>query len=287
MAIKRTIHRFLPRVGLVVLLALCSTPARAEEIAYDFRGQPYDGQQFRPTGSNHGKVVQSEPRGLRITLPADHVNKQPVGLALATGVRGDFEITMDFEILQVDTPTAGYGAGVSIYIASVAPTQDAATIARIVRPDGAQIYNFHHATTPADGKRQHRSEFLHTQVPFNKLRLVRTGTNLIYQFAQGDSNVFQDAHEVELGTEDLETVRFAADNGGSPTLVDVRIKAVNIKADEFGMPRSLPPSSNRGWWLASGLVVLVMAGGGYWFWLHKRQGPAQNVKRGRLGGRRD
>ena len=127
------------QLALGVLLAVAPATTHAEEFRQDFLGRPYDQSVFLKTGRNHGRVVQTEPRGLRIALPADHPNKQPVGLVAAIGARGDFEITMDFDLLQVDKPTTGYGAGVSIYIATAAPTKEAATLARVVRPDGNQL----------------------------------------------------------------------------------------------------------------------------------------------------
>jgi hypothetical protein len=264
------------RWALGALVALAPALTHAEEFRQDFLGRPYDQNVFLKTGSNHARVVQTEPRGLRIALPTDHGNKQPVGLVAATGAHGDFEITMEFDLLQVDKPTTGYGAGVSIYIATAAPTKEAATIARVVRPDGTQVLTFHRATTSSEGKRQHHTESLATEAQSGKLRLVRSGTTLSYQFARGESNAFHEVHEAELGEEDLEMIRFAADAGGSPTLVDVCIKAVSIKADDFGSARSPLPSSPWSFWWLAGLAVLLTAAAGYWLW--SRPPPADSPK---------
>src|SRR4029077_7767207 len=93
LSMKIALQHLLSKIAPVLLLAASAAwEVRAEEIVYDFSGQGYDPQQFLQTGSNHHRVVQIDARGLRITLPPDHVNRQPVGLVLANGIRGDFEI---------------------------------------------------------------------------------------------------------------------------------------------------------------------------------------------------
>src|SRR5947209_872498 len=89
--------------ALCLLCGLCPARAAGAEFRQDFRGRPYDPKQFLITGSNTHRVMQSEPDGLRISIPARHVNKLPVGLVARTGVRGDFEITLAYEIVHVET----------------------------------------------------------------------------------------------------------------------------------------------------------------------------------------
>src|SRR6185369_12879090 len=100
--------------------------AIAADVGQDFCGRPYDTKLFRTTGSNIAKAIRVEPQGLRITLPPNHVNSLPVGLVSRTRVRGYFEITVAFEILRFDKPTAGKGAGLSLYITTASVTNDAA-----------------------------------------------------------------------------------------------------------------------------------------------------------------
>jgi hypothetical protein len=94
----------------------------------NFRETPFDTGLFRPTGPNAAGSIKSDSRGVRITLTEEHGLRPAVGLALRTGIKGDFEITMAFEIIQVDKPVGGYGAGVSIWIRMVSYSQEAATI---------------------------------------------------------------------------------------------------------------------------------------------------------------
>jgi hypothetical protein len=237
--------------------------ARADEFAQTFGERGFDSKLFRPTGNP--RVFQRTADGLRITMPEDHGSSLPAGLIPRLGVRGDFEITMAFEIIKVDTPTAGGGAGVSIYITQVSATQEAASIAWQVRKGGERVFLAHRATTPPGGKRTHDGKRVSTDVLWGRLALVRKGTSLSYLMAPGASEEFQQLYQTEWGNGDLDTVRFAADNGGSPTLVDVRVHSVNIRGD-FGSARRPQPSASR-WplWLAISLVVILLAAGGFWF----------------------
>jgi Protein of unknown function (DUF1583) len=262
---------FLGRAGLCLLWAACAVPVLpAAEYTQTFRGRPYDPQHFRTTG-NARRAIRVEPQGLRITLPADAGPKPATGLVWRSGVRGDFEITLAFEILRADKPATGNGAGVSIWITMASSTKEAATIGRLVRPSGERVFFSHRASTPAGGKRQHHGgKPLTTEALSGKLRLVRKGTTLSYLAAEGEGSVFRELYQTELGAADLETVRFAADSGGSPTAVDVRLKAVNIRADDFGP--ATPPPSPTGWPvgpMACG-AVLLLAAGGFWIWWRRR-----------------
>ncbi len=276
--------RRLSRTGLLMLcMAFIVQSASAAEIGQDFRGKPYDPALFRLTGPNAAGSIRSDSRGLRITLTEEHGLRPAVGLALSTGIKGDFEITMEFEFIQVDEPVGGTGAGVSLYVTMVSYSQEAATMGRVSRKGGGQAFFSHRASTGPDGKRVHRGgDPLPTQCTSGKLRMVRTGSMLSYRVAEGSSEAFHDLFEAEIGEDDISMVRFAADNGGSATLVDVRIVELKIKSDEAGAPEVLPPRPSR-WplWAGIGLGALVLAGG-YWYW-SRRWEPVLPLSTGRKG----
>jgi hypothetical protein len=270
------VQHFLPRAGLCLwLVAFLAPTVPAAELGQNFWGRNYDPRLFRTTGGNTRRLIRAEPGGLRVTLPGGQGKRLPVGLIPRTGIRGDFEITMAFELLWVERPTDGNGAGVSIWISLASPTRKAATIARLIRPDGEQLYISNWAFTAAEGKREfHGGKPLPTEGRSGKLRLVRKGPSLSYQVSQRESNDFQEVYQTNLGTEDLDTVRFAADNGGSPTVVDVHINGVSIwTADDFGPARTIEQSS-PGWpiWVAAGVAVSLFAACGGWLWRRRQRG---------------
>ena len=228
----RVTRRLPPRVAGLLFAAVCLVSVvSAEEITQIFRGKTYDPNYFRPTGPNAAAIIRPDSRGLRITLPTDHGIKPPVGLVLRSGIKGDFQATMEFEILQVEKPTGGTGAGISLWITIVSYTKEAATIGWLLKPGGEKVFFSHRATTPIGGQREHHGgEPRFTSETTGKVRLVRAGTRLTYLVAAGQSEVFEEIFDSEIGTDDLNTLRFAADNGGSSTLVDVRIREINVVA---------------------------------------------------------
>src|SRR5262249_22989967 len=161
-----------------------------------FRGRSYDPQSFKPTGSNPARAMRADVQGLRITMPPEHNSKLPVGFVPHFGVRGDFEITLSFEILRIDKPASGTGAGVSIWIRTTSATDEAATIGRAVRSGGEQVFFSHRASTPIEKKREHHSgKPLATECRTGKLRLTRNGPMLSYLVAEGDGNEFRELYQ--------------------------------------------------------------------------------------------
>jgi hypothetical protein len=237
----------------------------AAETGQDFRGKPYDSRLFLTTGPGFATALRSDAQGLRIVLPPEHGKRPPVGIVCKTGVKGDFEITMEFEVVNVEGPKGGRGAGPSLYLTMVSPTQEAATTGWQLKPDGSSVFFAHRASTPPGGPREHHGRTTPTQGRSGKLRLVRTGSILAYLAAEGKGDSFREIDQFEIGKADVNAVRVAADNGGSPTLVDVRINSLKIVADELGDPTPLPPPSSR-WPLWLGLGVVLAAGGAYGFW---------------------
>jgi hypothetical protein len=263
------------RITLSLLgVTVFSQPSIAEGYGQKFQGRNLDARLFRSTGSNAHRAITTSQSGLRIFLRADHGNDLPVGFVARSGVRGDFEITLAYTINNVPKPSAGKGAGVSIWISTSSATRDSATLARMVRPDGQIVYVAHRAFTPPRGQREHQAESSPAEGTSGKLKLIRKGSELTYQYATANSNTFRDLHRTEFTNDDLDTLRFAADNGGSPSVVDVRIDSVTIQADQVGGAiAAIEPSGTPTWvWVGALLLVSV---GVYW---HRRR--AQSDEQG-------
>jgi hypothetical protein len=252
--------------------AWLAAPVSGAEFKQSFLGQGIDGKLFRTTGNR--RTLRPEAEGLRITLNAARSSKLPCGLVPRVGVHGDFEITMGFHVLQIDRATKGSGAGVSIYIATTSPRQDAATLARQVRADGTHIWAVHRATTPPGGRREHHGNIFPTDALSGRLRLVRRGPMLSYLVAGSGNNEFRELFQSELGEDDLGTVRFAAGNDGGTTTVDVRITGVGIRADDLGAARRVVEPEGWSPWLLTPLLVPPLAAGGWWLWRRRERRKA-------------
>jgi Protein of unknown function (DUF1583) len=127
----------------------------------------------------------------------------------------------------------------------------------------------HHASTPPGGQREHFGSQTPAKGRWGRLRFVRTGSTLACLAAEGKSDAFREIDRFEIGYEDVNMIRVAADNGGSPTLVDVRVNSLRVVADELGTPTPLaPPSSHWPFWLGIGVVLAVV---GVYIFLRRRR----------------
>jgi hypothetical protein len=246
----------------------------------DFRGRNVNAAFFLFTGPNARQLLQTEPAGLRVSLPADNTTKpQPTGLVTKFRVQGDCEITLAYELLEADRPARGPGVGVTLYVVTDTPTKETVLLGRVHQGDGHH-YICSRATTDAAGKRRFSTRPYPTEARSGQLRLVRRGAVVSYQVAEDNKNEFRELQQLELGTEDLVTIRAAADPGQLGSRVDVRIPEFEIRAqnvpevtgDEVVEPVLQPPA--KGWSGAAvflGLLGTLSVAGPLGIWLYLRQ----------------
>src|SRR5208283_3009298 len=94
----------------------------------DFRVNHTPLSPLQLAGADAADVTKAENEGFRITLTKKRKEMGRAGLQLKTPVKGDFEITSTFEILQVDDPTEGHGVGFNLYIEFDSPRHDVAEV---------------------------------------------------------------------------------------------------------------------------------------------------------------
>jgi hypothetical protein len=86
----------------------------------DFRNRRGPDVSLDVIGPDAESALRPEDAGLRITLPANRENTDKVGLQLTAPIKGDFEITGGYEILDAEQPKTGYGVGVELFIQTTA-----------------------------------------------------------------------------------------------------------------------------------------------------------------------
>jgi len=105
------------RPTAVVLLAFLGLAGGANEEAVkkeswqeyyqSLKGEPENRKGFKLEGPDAGACVHFEPAGLRITLPLGYARERSnTGVRCRLPVKGDFEITVNYEILQEPEPAA-------------------------------------------------------------------------------------------------------------------------------------------------------------------------------------
>ena len=255
-------------VLLISLTLVADSPNLSQEFRRDFTKGDFD---LLLTGPGAGEAVVLGRGGVQIKLPGGHKEVPPVGFASRMPVRGDFEITVSYGDLAIETPLKGSGVGLSLYITLNSPRQEAASVAHLLSPKGRYAFIAHRAQTPPKGARHHDIESMPAKAGGGKLRLSRTGSTLHYLTAQGGGD-FQQIHQFEVGLEDLDLIRVAVEPGKVQSGVSVLIPDLMVRADEF--PGTMKAISRRTLRLAVGGLAALMGcvGAVAGWWLYKRRG---------------
>ena len=281
----------------IVSLADLPKPNVKVKFHQDFRGGDPKNPNLRFVRDQN---IKWEPEGARITMPAGQGKIPTTGVAANFGIKGDFQITTSYEILQAEQPTQGYGVGVSLYAAIDPEAGDAVSLARRVGTKGGINYLSDRMTPkPAGGGMDHYTRTRQSKAPIGKLRIQRVGAMVRFLCADGDSPdfvpVFQDGKkriETPFGAADIRYFQIGADAGDSEAALDVRLLDLTVEAEEFPgfveAAKRAPPAwvlnakgpgeqtADSPRWisvtliLGASVVVLLMVGVGVWFLLRRR-----------------
>ncbi len=261
--------------------AAAAPPELKARFHQDLRSADLTDSQLRTIGEG----VRLEAAGVRVTLPGGQGVPPAAGLCTNVEVHGDFEITGAFEVLKVDRPTTGYGAGVALYAAVDPNTNDAVSLAHRLLPDGKTVF-MSNRMTPAGGRLQHKVKTLPATAAAGKLRLRRVGSKVRFLVADGAEAGFVPVDEVEFNTADVCFVQFGGNTGGSATGLDVRLLELTLRGEKLAgvaepVPEvpaaSAPPPGRRGWWAAGlliGLAATLCAGLGVWLYARQNRRAA-------------
>src|SRR5262249_2900763 len=154
------------------------------------------------------EYCKTELDGLRIMIPAGQPKPTTVGLVTKFPVKGDFEITVGFEILQANRPTTGNGVGLELYLST--RNGDAIAFYRMNRVREGDGYHCSRIWTNAEGVRQNKAHPEKTESKAGQLRLTRTGTTVTFSVRDDAGNDFRDIHDVKYVADDVAGVYLRA-----------------------------------------------------------------------------
>jgi hypothetical protein len=224
--------------GLVVLAMLFGVyvlssmrPKLAESFYRDFRGGAA-GRPLAPFGPSMLDMQSLDEGGLHITLARKRARYGPVGMRTMFGARGDFTITVDYEILQAERPDSGWGAGVFLWLKKASHSVDTARLGRALDADENQVFKWDRAIADQAGARVTRGHQLAGKDVVGRLRFVRNGSTLSYFVAGGKNARFSLVHEEDFGKEDIESFRIAVTSDDRPCLIEARFVELDFKSDQ-------------------------------------------------------
>jgi RNA polymerase sigma factor (sigma-70 family) len=246
---------------------------------------------FGPEASD---CIRFEADGLRFTLPTNYPRQRPgTGVITDFGIKGDFEVTVSFEILPRPKANAP-GAATELRLVMVpeepgvpavwhkANQNRAGLVREIAGANQAGQFLANATTWTEDIPRdkwgnenfskveQHSNQRSPAAATTGRLRLVRSGTKLYFLASDGNSDDFELLQKTEFGGKDLKNVRLLASTSGPAANLDVRITHLRIRADAFPKTAAaVPPTPTidppkRHWWIialaATGCAAAAVAG---------------------------
>jgi hypothetical protein len=178
------------------------------------------------------------------------------------GVKGDFEITVRFEILQ-EVPPANPDMQTRFTLA--VPLDRAgfniATLSRkIAEKSGPRFLSWISLWNEETGKSRAKATGFPTNAMTGRLRLVRTGSTLFYSASEGPDGQFVTLQQYPFGNEDLKDVRLIGATDDAQGSLDVRVTDFHVHAESLpNLPVAAPKARSNGWLPAAALLGLVIA----------------------------
>jgi DNA-directed RNA polymerase subunit RPC12/RpoP len=258
------------------------------EFYHDFRNKKSLDGNFKLYGADAANRVKSEPEGLRITLPGKAKSPDGLGVISRLPVKGNFEITLGYEIVQMDKPKDLWGNGFELYIETDTPTKESMGLNRIIRPTGADVYFSSRMRTNLQGghERVERGTDIPAAGKAGQLRITRHGPKTVLSAIENGSKEGQVLYRYDLGTEDIAMIRLAAIPGNTPFVVDLRLIDLLIKELPDVAPidpgvkvvdkSAAPPRTAL--WLAVVLIAVALVAISLWLLLRRARGNSEEKK---------
>ncbi len=210
-------------LSFVLLFALAAVDDPTPQFHQDFRNKSLGDLNMKVEKPAHASLVKAEPEGLRITIPTGKQYTDAVGVTAPTPIKGDFEITAAYEIIEATRPTGGgFGVGIELYIRAKSRSQEGLGFYRLTRDSGADSYSCSQMSTnekgqrgPVRGSGQGDKDFP-AHGKFGQLRMTRIGSKVILSAADDLGNDFQPKYEMDFVPDDLVMLRIGANPGGVP-----------------------------------------------------------------------
>jgi hypothetical protein len=212
----------------------------AVEYVEPFKGKPAREDDFARIGPDADPCVKYEPEGMRIALPAGFAGDRPsTGVVTTFGIKGDFEITVGYEILH-EPAQAEAGSqtrfAITVSLDKPFPAQNRVAFNRRVTNNGPNYYTWMSRRDPADNKPVLRRQSFPTEVKSGRLRLVRSGAVVSFLVAEGRDKEFTLLRKENFGSEDVRDINLAGATGGDKAALEVRLTDLRIRAAALTKP---------------------------------------------------
>ena len=205
------------------------------ELWFDFRKKQWDAEQMERFGWRDCLV--HEDQGLKVAIPTGKTSSN-TGIAPRKQIVGDFEISANFELLEVPKPETGDGAGAVLFIGD--GDRRGASLQRVRTPRDENIFVTNHWLRAADGKTHHQTKGFPTEAKSGSLLITRKGATITFWAADAGSEDFHELESAEFTAEPIRLVRIYGQPGRAPNAVTVRFSDLVLRAESLLAPNQRP-----------------------------------------------
>lgn len=241
--------------SMLVIVLTIPTFGAANEFSYNLSKQASNRSVFNYIGTNRKSLGEPTNHGIIITVPDDQSGKSQVGLETKFKVSGDFELTLNYDLLDTSPPEKGYGAGVMLRLLQVDGLR--INFSRSLKSDGT------HKFSTAVWRNQ-KGQWVPDVERFparhsnGQMRIVRQGGTLRFLAADGDSEEFKELRKIYFGADPLKSVAIYGDSGGDSNPIKVLLKTFSMKADNIFY--GVAPAKRKLIWSAWGITSILGIG---------------------------
>jgi hypothetical protein len=249
--------------GLAILALGSETPEMRHELKVDPANFAILRARFGTYGYRARQTIFLDTSGLRFRLPGGVPGVGQTGLYSYFALAGDCEVTITYELLNVPPPRTGYGSGIGLAF-DIEGGAGRGTIQRVFRVGDGSGCVLQTAPVESGGGMKEVDRFVPATSRRGRIGLRRVKNQLIFLSADAPSDALQEIDRLPFTDRTIRAVRVFADAGGSPTAVEIRVRQIDLRAEEIasGVPQSEP----RQWRWAWLWAVVPAAGGALLFW---------------------
>jgi hypothetical protein len=208
-------------------------PEPSPERYLSLKGKPEDRDDLKLFGPKADESILFEPEGLRIKLPAGSKERPETGLLIPMPGRGDFEVTVRYEILSEPTVAAAAKQPTKLLLRVCLERKDwtvAGLARRVVSDKGVQLttWTIREKDEVTGQKRPFHREY-EALAKVGQMRIVRTGSEASFFVAEGPDAEFKSLFQCPFGDEDLRSIELIGATGSPKTALDVRFTDLRVR----------------------------------------------------------
>ncbi|MEZ6048282.1 MAG: DUF1583 domain-containing protein [Planctomycetaceae bacterium] len=220
--------------ALLLLAGVGTSRLQAEVYEYDLN-QNLDTAYFQVFGNTGGESYSRlTDEGLHIQFESAAQPSIETGIKARFPLEGDFTLTGTYEIKQLTKPDQGYGAGATLRLNEVSGFQ--AQLKRVWVHNRGNVFKSDWAfpppperSKPGSTSLDHKIKYLKTESQKGKIRLQRTGEEMIWFVSEGDTEEFQEMRKESFPTGRVYSFELMAESGRGSATVDFLWKHLTVE----------------------------------------------------------